>query len=89
MRPLNQLESVFRACDRAYPFNFCVFARVEGLLSLTSLSAALKSQQKRFTRLNDSILDVDDQVSQWVEATREPRVEAMGGDSVRDHINQR
>ncbi|MGC6417376.1 MAG: phthiocerol/phthiodiolone dimycocerosyl transferase family protein [Bradymonadia bacterium] len=88
MRPLNQLESVFRACDRAYPFNFCVFARVEGLLSLTSLSAALKSQQKRFTRLNDSILDVDDQVSQWVEATREPRVEAMGGDSVRDHINQ-
>ncbi|MBV71434.1 MAG: hypothetical protein CMH52_08785 [Myxococcales bacterium] len=88
MRPLNQLESVFRVCDRAAPFNFVVFAQISGPMGMKALQAACLTQLERFPRLTYSIDDGHGPVAAWVPTGRQPKVEMVGGPGLQAHLNQ-
>ena len=88
MRPLNQLESVFRVCDRASPFNFVVFAQISGAISMNALQAACSNQLTRYPRLTYSIDDEQAPAGAWVPTVRQPKVEMVGGPGLQAHLNQ-
>ena len=85
---LNGLESVFRACDRAAPFNFTVFGAVEGPLTLKALQSAAARQVQRFPRLGYRIDDDAIGGPAWVPATSPIQIDIKSGGPFQSHLAQ-
>jgi hypothetical protein len=85
---LNELESVFRACDRAAPFNFTVFGVIDGPLTLNALQTAAALQIERFPRLGYTIDDEATGGAVWVRATQPIKIDIKSGGQFQVHLSQ-